>query len=71
MTKEKIVTISVRIPEWIIDQIEDISKKYGSTVTTTIRRLLERELFLYKEEQNGNKILLEDQKGKRRQLVRP
>jgi len=70
MTKEKTVTISVRIPEWIIDQIEEISKKSGSTVTTTIRHLFERELFLYKEKQNGNKIPLEDQTVKRRKLVR-
>ncbi len=70
MNQEKPVKITVRLPGSIVEKIEKLSTDTNTTFTATLRRFLDRELFLNAEEARGNRILLEDEKsGKVRQII--
>jgi|GEM_PF-2843115 len=65
------VKVTLNLPEDLLNRLKDASLTRNVSMTEAIRRSLETELYLNKEEQAGSKILLE-RKGSDRivQLVR-
>lgn len=69
MTKGN-VKVTINLPIDLIEQLKEESKRKNITMTEAIRRGLETELFLNKEEKEGNKILVEKEGNKIVQLIR-
>ncbi len=57
------VKVTVNLPEELVKRLKEESKKSQTTMTETIRKGLETELFLSKEEEAGSKILLEKKRS--------
>ena len=51
--------ILVELPTELVNQVEALSKQKGISVTDTIRKGLETDLFLSKMENEGGKILIQ------------
>ena len=64
------VKVTVNLPEELVKRLKEESKKSQTTMTETIRKGLETELFLSKEEEAGSKILLEKKGHKLVHIVR-
>lgn len=64
------VRITLNLPAELVNRLKDESEKKDITMTEEIRRSLENELFLSKEEEDGAKILLERKDNRMVQLVR-
>ncbi len=54
----------------MVDQLKKESERNHTTLTETIRKGLETELFLTKEEESGSKILLERKNQKIVEIMR-
>lgn len=65
-----IVRVTVNLPKNLIERLKNESKIRNITMTETIRRGLETELFLTNEEKSGSKILLEKKDKRIVQVVR-
>lgn len=64
------VKVTINLPEDLIEQLKIESSRSNISLTEAIRRGLETELFLLKEEQAGSRILLEKKDHKIVQLTR-
>jgi len=64
------VKITLNLPDNLLKRLREQSKQLSISLTETIRRGLETELFLTEEENTGSKILLEKKDNKIVQLVR-
>lgn len=64
------VKITLNLPEELATRMREEAKRRNISMTEYMRRSLETELFLSKEEDKGSKILLEKDKGRMVQLVR-
>ena len=64
------VKVTLNIPEELFNRLKEESSKTNISMTEAIRRGLETDLFLKKEESAGSKILLEKKDNKIVQLVR-
>ncbi len=66
----KTVKVTLNLPEDLARRVKEESRRKNITMTDTIRKSLETELFLTKEEESGAKILLEKREGRMVQLIR-
>ena len=64
------VKVTVNLPKDLLERLKELSNAKSVSMTETIRKGLETELFLTKEEQSGSKVLLEKKDNKIVQLVR-
>ncbi len=64
------VKLTLNLPKSLVDQLKKESERNHTTLTETIRKGLETELFLTKEEESGSKILLERKNQKIVEIMR-
>jgi hypothetical protein len=64
------VKVTLNLPEELVNRLKEESSKTNISMTEAIRRGIEVDLFLKKEESAGSKILLEKKDSKIVQLVR-
>lgn len=70
MADSNIVKISVNLTEDAVEALKDLAAKRGTTVTEVLRRAISTEKYLDQVQRNeGAKVLVEDKKGKIRELV--
>jgi len=62
--------VTLNLPSKLLEELRKEADKLGLSMTETIRRGIETELFLNKEEDSGSKIILEKNNHKMVQLVR-
>jgi predicted transcriptional regulator len=63
------VKMSVNLPEEAVENLRAIAEKNGITLTAALRQSIANEKFLEDELQNGEKLLIESDKGPLRQVV--
>jgi hypothetical protein len=64
------VKVTLNLPADLVEKLKVESTRLNISMTETIRRGLETELFLTSEENNGSKILIEKKDDRIVQLVR-
>lgn len=70
MADPTIVKISVNLTEDAVEALKDLAAKRGTTVTDVLRRAISTEKYLdHVQREEGSKVLVEDKKGKIRELV--
>ncbi len=62
--------ITLRLPSDLVEELRKLSIERNTSMTEVIRRGLETDLYLTKEENDGAKILLEKGNNRIVQLVR-
>ncbi len=67
--KNKDLRVSVNLPENIVEILKQLAARDGITMTEVIRKAIMTEKLLSDELKDGNKILIEDQSKKFRQLI--
>ncbi|WP_035238714.1 ribbon-helix-helix protein, CopG family [Desulfobacter vibrioformis] len=67
--KNKDLRVSVNLPENIVETLKQLAARDGITMTEVIRKAIMTEKLLSDELKEGNKILIEDQSKKFRQLI--
>lgn len=67
--KNKDLRVSVNLPENIVETLKQLAARDSITMTEVIRKAIMTEKLLSDEIKNGNKILIEDQSKKFRQLI--
>lgn len=65
---ERFVKTTFRLPEEILKKIEAWAIIRNESFTATLRRMLERQVFLHERCRNDN-LLLEDRYGNMRMLI--
>ena len=70
MADSNIVKISVNLTEDAVEALKDLAAKRGTTVTDVLRRAISTEKYLdHVQREEGAKVLVEDKKGRIRELV--
>ena len=67
--KNKDLRVSVNLPENIVETLKQLAVRDSITMTEVIRKAIMTEKLLSDEIKDGNKILIEDQSKKFRQLI--
>jgi len=65
-----VTKVTFNLPSELIDQIRQAAKIQNLTVTDLLRRGLQTDLFLSKEESQGGKILIKRADGSMVELLR-
>lgn len=68
--KEKRVKITVGLPKDLLDAFEKLADRRKISKTDMLRRAIETELFLDEQEQQGNKLLVEDSNNNLMKILR-
>lgn len=63
------VKMSVNLPDDAVENLREIAKKNGITLTAALRQAIANEKFLEDELKEGEKLLIESDKGSARQVV--
>lgn len=66
---DKVIKMSVNLSADVVKALKELAEKRGTTMTEVLRRAIGTEKFIEKANEDGGKILLEDKKGRVRQLV--
>ena len=61
--------ITVNLSESAYAALQELVKARDSTMTEVLKHAIGTEKFLMEEIKKGNKVLLEDEKGKMRQVI--
>jgi len=70
MADPNIVKISVNLTVDAVEALKDLAAKRGTTVTDVLRRAISTEKYIdHVQRDEGAKVLVEDKKGKIRELV--
>ncbi len=68
-TSNESITVTFRLHKDVIDEIRRLSSKRGITMTELLRQAIGTETFMDRSGEQGCKILIEDKRGRVRQLV--
>ena len=66
---DKVVKMSVNLPTSVVKALKTLAKKRRLTMTDVLRQALALEKFIDEVNEDDGKILIEDKRGRVRQLV--
>ena len=64
-----VVKLSVNLPQEIVDVLRGLATRRNTTMTEVIRRGIGTEKYLQDAVDKGGKVLVEDRRGRLRQIV--
>ena len=65
----KVIKMSVNLSADVVEVLKALAKKRNTTMTEVLRQAIGTEKFIDEVNENKGKILVEDKKGRIRQLV--
>jgi predicted transcriptional regulator len=66
---DKVIKMSVNLSADVVKALKELAEKRGSTMTEVLRQAIGTEKFIEEVNEDEGKILVEDKKGRVRQLV--
>lgn len=66
---DKVIKMSVNLSADVVKALKELAEKRGSTMTEVLRQAIGTEKFIEEVNEDEGKILVEDKKGRIRQLV--
>jgi len=70
MTPDKtVIKMSVNLSSEVVDALKYLATKRNITMTEVLRQAIGTEKFLDEARENGGAVLIEDKKGRVRQLI--
>lgn len=66
---DKVIKMSVNLSADVVKALKELAEKRGTTMTEVLRQAIGTEKFIEEVNQDEGKILVEDKKGRVRQLV--
>ncbi len=69
MATDRVVKMSVNLSSDVVDVLRDLAAKRRTTMTEVLRQAIGTEKFIDDVKEEDGKVLVEDKKGRLRQLV--
>lgn len=66
---DKVIKMSVNLSTDVVKVLKELAEKRGSTMTEVLRQAIGTEKLIEEVNEDGGKILIEDKRGRIRQLV--
>jgi hypothetical protein len=69
MPRLSVVKMSVNFSHQVVSALRALAKKRGVTMTEVLRQAIGTEVFLDEQRNRGGRVLVEDRRGRVRELV--